>query len=233
MNLQGKSVLITGGSKRAGAVISEKLASAGCRVIVHCRKIDPEAEKFTAALPGEGHRLLAADLADEAAVRQLAAEAGNFDLLVNCAALFYRPGSPEDIAASELYHRVNFRAPEILLEEFFTSGRKSLAAVNITDSSALRPGSGAYYESKWKLNELTVKLAEKWAERDCRINAVAPGPMIPPPWAPASRMEKTLPLIPLHRPAALSDLADLTAFLLQCDSMTGAVIPLDCGMSVL
>ena len=231
MDLQGKSVLITGGSKRVGAVIAAELASGGCRVIVHCREKSLEAEKFTAGLPGNGHRLLAADLSDETAVGNLSDAAGEIDLLVNCAAVFYRPGSLEDIAAAELYRRVNFLAPQLLLEKFFASGRSSLAAVNITDSAALLPGSGAYWESKRQLNELTVKLAGPWAERDCRINAVAPGPMIPPPWAPASRMEKTLPLIPLHRPAAPADLAAMVKFLLQCDSMTGAVIPLDCGMS--
>lgn len=230
MILKGKSVLITGSGKRIGAVIARKLAQAGCKVILHCNRSVDEAEKLIGELAGNGHRLLQGDLSCEAEVKKLAQAAGKFELLVNCAAIYHKPGSPEDLATQEDYHRINFRAAEVLLEYFFRQELPEAAAVNITDSFALLPGKGAYWESKKALNELTGKLACRWAEKNFRINAVAPGPMIPPPWAPESRMEKTIPLLPLQRAVTPEDLAETVKFLLSCDSITGAVIPVDCGL---
>ena len=231
MNLQGKTVLITGGAVRIGAVVAMKLAETGCRVIVHYGKSAAEAKKLLSVLPGGGHRIIQADLANEDEVKNLCRQAGTFELLVNSAAIFHRPDSPEDLAAAELYHKINFLAPKLLLEYFFSQNIPGGAAVNITDCFALLPGSGAYYQSKRNLNELTQKLAPAWAKRNFRINAVAPGPMIPPPWAPESRMEKILKSVPLARQVSPDDLAELVRFVLACDSMTGALIPLDSGVS--
>ncbi|MBO5668094.1 MAG: SDR family oxidoreductase [Lentisphaeria bacterium] len=232
MILQGKRVLVTGGGKRAGAVIVRKLAAAGCRVIIHCRESADTAQELCAALPGTGHMVVSADLADERAISDMLQRIGKFELLVNNAAIFHRPGSPEDLNAAELYDRINFRAPEKLLEYFFNQDISGGAAVNITDAFTLLPGSGAYHRSKEELNVLTRQLAPRWAVRGFRINAVAPGPMLPPPWAPESRMEKVLQEVPLHRAVPPEELAELVCFLLACDSMTGAVIPLDGGISV-
>lgn len=231
MILQGKSVLITGAAKRIGAVIARKLAGAGCRVIIHCHNSVSKAEELLSTLPGNGHRIITADLSNEKEVHSLAENAGDFELLVNSAAIFHRPGSPEDAAAAGLYHQINFAASKILLDHLFHQDLPEAAAVNITDIYALLPGNGAYYQSKKALNELTVSLAPVWAEKNFRINAVAPGPMIPPPWAPDSRMEKTLPMIPLKRAVCPEDLAETVKFLLACDSITGAIIPVDCGIS--
>ena len=230
MILQGKRVLVTGGAKRAGAAIVRELAGAGCRVIIHCRESADTAQELCAALPGTGHMVVSADLADERAIRDMLQRIGKFELLVNNAAIFHRPGSPEDLNAAELYDKINFRAPEKLLEYFFNQDISGGAAVNITDAFALLPGTGAYHQSKQQLNELTRRFAPGWAKRGFRINAVAPGPMLPPPWAPESRMEKILPTVPLHRAVPPEELAGLVRFLLSCDSMTGAVIPLDCGI---
>lgn len=232
MNLQGKRLLITGGGKRAGAVIARTMAEAGCRIIIHFNSSAEEAGKLLASLPGTGHCTIQADLSSSAGVEKLISEAGKFELLVNSAAIFHRPGSPEDQAAGALYRQINFLAPARLLEYFCQQDLSDGAAVNITDSFALLPGSGAYWQSKHDLNVLTVKLAPEWAKKHYRINAVAPGPMIPPPWAPESRMEKILQTVPLHRAVAPEDLAVLVRFLLACDSVTGAVIPLDGGISV-
>lgn len=230
MILQGKRVLITGAAKRIGSVIAQELANAGCQVIIHCHSSRQEAETLAGRLPGNGHEVIQSDLATDSGVKNLIRQAGVFELLVNSAAIFHRPGSPEDIAAEKLYEKINFLAPKQLLEYLFALG-SPCAAVNITDCHALQPGNGAYWQSKRKLNELTTALAPVWATRRCRINAIAPGPMIPPPWAPESRMEKVLQSVPLSTPVAPEYLAALTRFMLECDSMTGTIVPLDGGIS--
>lgn len=231
MNLQGKRVLITGGAKRVGAAITTELASAGCQVIVHSRCIDEKVCHFLESLPGSGHLAIEADLSREDAAEEIFSGIGKIDLLVNNAALFYRPGSPEDLAAADLYHQINFKTPEKLLEKFFTQHLSCGAAVNILDCDVLFPGRGAYWQSKHDLAKLTVELAPLWAEKNFRINGIAPGPVLPPSWAPESRMEKALKRVPLGRPVSVVDLALMVRFQLACDSMTGSVIPLDCGVS--
>lgn len=231
MILQGKRLLVTGGAKRIGAAIAQKAAESGCTILLGYCNSASEADKVIAALPGSGHRKIQADLSTPDGIEKLISEAGNFELLVNSAAIFHKPDSPEDLAAEKLYHQINFLAPKALLEHLFSQNLPNCSAVNITDAFALAPGKGAYWQSKRDLTELTLFLAEKWAENNCRINAVAPGAVLPPPWAPESRMEKILAQVPLHRAVKCEDIARMVMFLLENDSITGAVVPVDCGIS--
>ncbi len=230
MILCGKRLLITGGAKRIGREIASLLAREGCKIALHCHTSVAEAENLLALLPGSGHSLHIADLASPDAPEKLFTAAGRVDLLVNNAAIFFRPGSPEDTAAAARYNKINFQVPRRLLELFSAQSLECGAAVNITDSAVLLPGKGAYYESKLALTRLTTDLALPWAERNLRVNAIAPGAVLPPSWAPGSRMEKILSGTPLHRATTPEEIARLTAFLLSCDTITGAVIPLDGGL---
>lgn len=229
MILRGKRVLLTGGARRIGAAIARRLAAAGCGIALHCRDSAREAERLLAGLPGSGHSLHVLDLAAPGAPAQLAAAVGEFEFLVNNAAVFYRPGSPEDRAAADEYRRINFEVPAELLELFFAR-KSAVAAVNLTDCAALKPGHGAYYESKLALTRLTERLAVRWGERGVRINAIAPGAVLPPAWAPDSPMTRILAAAPLHRAVTPEEIAELTEFMLKCDGMTGAVVPLDGGL---
>ena len=79
------------------------------------------------------------------------------------------------------------------------------------------------------LADATLQLAKAWGNFDIRINAVAPGPMLPPSWAPDSKMAKTLPTLALRRPVAVEDFTSAVEFLITNNSVTGAIIPVDCG----
>ena len=230
MDISGKQVLITGGARRIGAAIARQLAQCGCRIALHCHKSVAEAEVLLASLPGNGHTLHVADLRSANDTRRLCENVGKCELLVNNAAVFFRPGSAEDRNAADIYDRINFRAPEQILTWFAQQDLDCGAAVNITDCTALNPGAGAYYESKAALNKLTAGLTVPWAEKNLRINAIAPGAVLPPAWAPESAMTGILAATPLHRATTPEEIARLTAFIFQCDSMTGAVIPLDGGL---
>ena len=233
MKIEGKCVLITGSAQRCGAELAKTFAASGAKVIVHCNSSTAEAEKLCAALPGSGHRMIKADLARKDEVASLISHAGKFDILINNASLFFRPGSPEDINGSELYHRVNFLAPRALLEAWAEQNLPEACAVNILDQAVLNPGSGGYWRSRNDLMQLTTKLAKELGYRNFRVNAVAPGPMLPPYWKPDSRMEKTLPTLPLRRPVSPQDFAAAVKFLCKCDSITGAILPVDCGQHII
>ena len=88
------AALVTGASQRIGRAIAIRLADAGYAVAVHCRKSKHEAESLASEIEKAGGRaaILVADLADDAAVARLVADAakalGPLTLLVNSAAVF-------------------------------------------------------------------------------------------------------------------------------------------------
>ena len=88
---------MTGSSRGVGAAAARAFAARGDRVLVHYRSAEGQARELLAGLPGSGHALARADLADPAAVRRLAEEAvgalGRVDVLVNNAALFLDPAA--------------------------------------------------------------------------------------------------------------------------------------------
>ncbi len=95
LHQQGRGVLVTGASRGVGAALARCFAEWGDRVVVHFHSSPERAEEVLAGLPGEGHTVLGADLADPGAVRRLAdaatAHLGRVDVLVNNAALFLDP----------------------------------------------------------------------------------------------------------------------------------------------
>ena len=88
----GRAVLVTGASRGIGAAVARRFAAAGERVAVHYGASRDSADAVLASLPGSGHVLVGADLADPGAVRQMVAAAaeglGGLDVLVNNAGVF-------------------------------------------------------------------------------------------------------------------------------------------------
>jgi 3-oxoacyl-[acyl-carrier protein] reductase len=95
MSARRRGVLVTGSSRGVGAAAARAFAERGDRVVVHYRSAEVAAREVLGSLPGPGHTLVQGDLADPAAVRDVAAEAvdalGRVDVLVNNAALFLDP----------------------------------------------------------------------------------------------------------------------------------------------
>lgn len=95
MSGDGRGVLVTGASRGVGAATAQAFAARGDRVVVHYHGSRDRAVAVLEELPGEGHVVLKADLADAGQTRRLAEQAiealGRVDVLVNNAALFLDP----------------------------------------------------------------------------------------------------------------------------------------------
>ena len=102
MTLPSRGVLVTGSSRGVGAATARAFAALGDRVVVHYRGAEAPARSVLESLPGSGHALVRADLADPAEVAELAASAvdalGRIDILVNNAARYLDPANPADPA---------------------------------------------------------------------------------------------------------------------------------------
>src|SRR4051794_39124171 len=119
MDLAGRTALLTGATGGLGRAIAQALAGRGARLALSGR--NPEALAALAdELPGNGHAVFAADLAEPGAAEALAAEAGEVDVLVANAGL---PGAGrmEDFSADQVKRalRVNLEAPMLLAQALY------------------------------------------------------------------------------------------------------------------
>ena len=213
-----KSVLITGGTVRLGKAIAERLKAEGWRVVTSSHRADADAD-------------IVADLAEPMGPAKLYAAAlkilgGNPpDALVNNAALF--TGDAAALAA------VNLEAPKKLT--MLMAGRETGvgAVVNILDSKALDASrhlstpTDTYLASKRALLDFTRSSAATFAAT-LRVNAVAPGPVL----APTDVHVKAGATLLDRRPTA-DDVAAAVSYLLDAESTTGVVIPVDAGQHLI
>lgn len=209
-----KTVLVTGGTTRLGRAIAEGLRAQGWRVLTTSHRAEAGAD-------------IVADFADAMGPVRAYATALRLldgqppDALVNNAALF--------VGASARLTAVNLAAPQKLTR--LMAGRETGrgAVVNILDTRILgvaREGLDAYAATKAALLDDTRKAAALFAET-LRVNAVAPGPVLPPT-AVHEKAGETL----IGRPTA-DDVAACVAYLLTARATTGAVIPVDGGQHLL
>jgi NAD(P)-dependent dehydrogenase (short-subunit alcohol dehydrogenase family) len=184
--MSGRGVLVTGASRGIGRAIATAFAAQGDRVAIHHRGSAAEAATRLAELPGQGHTVVQADLADPEGVRRMvdaaAVELGAIDVVVNNAGVFlHHPitGSSyeEWQAAWRRTLDVNLMGAANVswcaLKHMPAGGR----IVNVSSRGAFRgePDSPAYGASKAGLNALGQSLAIALAPHGIAVATVAPG----------------------------------------------------------
>jgi pteridine reductase len=240
VELKGKVAVVTGGAVRLGRAISLALADAGATVVVHYSRSAAPADETVAEIVSRGGRAaaVAADFADpvaaatglmQAAVDQF----GRVDVLVNSAAIFEKGSLAATTEAEwDRHFAVNLKAPTFLCREFaarHTPGNAG-SIVNIADWRGLRPHPGhlAYTLTKAALVALTEILAQELAP-DIRVNAVAPGAILPPPGAGQEYMQRLAEKVPMRRTGSVNDVTSAVLYLLQADFVTGEVLAVTGG----
>lgn len=231
--------LVTGGARRIGRAIVERLAGAGYAVAIHCGSARAEAENLAQEIGRRGGRaaVVMADLADAADVDALmpAAEAalGPITLLVNNASSFLVDDvAAIDVATWNRQFAINLRAPSVLagaLANRLPDGRQG-AIVNIIDQRVwkLTPQYYSYTLTKSALLTATKTMAQALAPR-IRVNAVGPGPTLPNPHDGADAMEQEAAATLLRHKVEASEIADAVLYLAQARSVTGQMIAVDAG----
>ena len=231
-------VLVTGGACRIGAAIVRCFAQNNWRVLIHCRHSRAAGESLLAELGGiaAGHLLLQQDLLEDGAEQALIASTishyGRLDCLVNNASV-YRRSSMAEITPAILAqaYAINFEVPFQLMQEFHrTCARGSI--VNLLDQRVnnIDPSAGAYALAKKSLRDATEACALEWAP-DIRVNAVAPGIVLPPPeLKPETSMRRILQYVPMRAASSPEEVAKATLFLAESQSITGLTLYVDGGM---
>jgi NAD(P)-dependent dehydrogenase (short-subunit alcohol dehydrogenase family) len=243
MELRGRWALVTGGAKRIGVVIARELAGRGANVIVHYHTSASEAADVVASLRALGVEAdaLPADLGDSAQVLRLAADAearsGGIAVLVNNASNYLRArfdALTEAIWGASL--DVNLKAPFLLS---WTIGRAMRergegTIVNLADWAGERPYRDylPYCVSKAGMIALTKALAKELAPT-VRVNAVAPGPVLPPDDFGPDTLAAIRRATPLGRIGTPEDVARAIRFLAEEASFsTGSILHVDGGRGI-
>ena len=251
LSLEGRTALVTGGSRGLGLQISAGLGEMGARVLISARKPE-ELEAACAQLHAQGVAAdwLAADGAREADIQRLADEAlhrlGHVDILVNNAgATWGAPAEDHPIEAWDKVMNLNIRGVFLLTQAI---GKRSMIPrrhgriLNIASIAGLAgnpPGTMttlAYNTSKGALINFTRTLAGEWGRHGITVNALAPG------FFPSKMTAGTLAAVgeaalaryaPLQRIGGDEDLKG-AALLFASDAgrhITGQVLAVDGGMS--
>jgi 3-oxoacyl-[acyl-carrier protein] reductase len=243
--------LVTGAAGGIGKAIVSRLAADGLRILAADLSLD-RAEATIAGIAGDGHRAIALDVADEAAVIAAFAEAESFaapiaQVVAAAGILLFgangeRP-SISDIGLNDwtLTQTVNSTGTFLLLREFLRSATRRQIAngrfVGFSSVAAQLGGyrsSAAYIASKSAVLGLIKAGAREAAPLGVTVNAVAPGlidaPMLRqslPPENDAAAAGN----IPLQRIGTPQDVAGAVSFLLGPDAayITGAVIDINGG----
>jgi pteridine reductase len=241
LSLRGKRALVTGAGQRVGQAIAVALGAEGMHVGVHYRESRAGAEETARLITASGGSatLLAADLSSREEARRLVdravTELGGLELVVASAASFERVDLADvDDDAWDRSLGLNLASPFALVHRAVPALRASRGSVVfVTCSSATVPMRGylPYVVSKGALKHLMKTLALELAP-EIRVNAVAPGTVMPPPSYDPAAVARLARAIPLARVGTPEDIARAVVYLACSPFVTGHELAVDGGRSV-
>ncbi|MBN1818876.1 MAG: SDR family oxidoreductase [Sedimentisphaerales bacterium] len=234
--LAGQTALITGGARRLGRATALALAGSGVNVIVHYNRSSADAEILVDDLRHKGIRAwsIRADLTEPGAPDALFAEAlslaGPLDILINSASIF-NADTVKTLTEEALWYNVQVHAvAPLLLARAFARQNQASQILNFLDCRIMDYDSrhASYHLSKRMLFTLTRMLAMELAPQ-IRVNAVAPGLILPPEGKDQTYLQELAHTNPLRRHGDPGDIAEAVLYLLNASFVTGQVLFVDGG----
>ena len=246
MTLIDKVALVTGGARRLGREIALALAREGCDVVLHYRDSREEADALASEIRSLGRQSWCvcgdfSNVYEPAVTMRTAWElAGWVDILVNNASA-YSHDSLADVPVERMQElwRVNALAPMLLAREMQRLAAESRIlpadycgrVVNLLDRTVAKPAAeyAPYWTTKKALEAFTQSFALEAAPR-FTVNAVAPGPVLPPEGADLAEPGGPTPLAIRSTPG---DVAQAVSYLARAVTVTGQVLYVDGGQHLL
>jgi 3-oxoacyl-[acyl-carrier protein] reductase len=237
-SLEGRTALVTGGSRGIGRAIAAELADAGAEVVIGYRSGGEEAEGVANDI---GCRAVQADVSNSEEARRLVEEAGEVDVLVNNAGvtrdgLLARMSDEDWRTVLDTNLGGTFNTCRAVIRGMMK--RRSGAIVNVSSIVGVRgnPGQTNYSASKAGIIGFTKALARELGSRGVRANVVAPGYI-------STRLTNELPdelqqamlaNTPLGRFGDPEDVAGAVRFLCSDSAafITGEVLLVDGGLGM-
>lgn len=244
-----KTALITGGAKGIGLAISQELINDGWNVVITGR--DAAAIKIAVAGLGSSRGKAVGKVMDvrdrasiDAVFAEVRSEFDSIDSLINCAGVIIRDDS-EVLSESDWNTVIDtdlsgvFKCSQAAFSDLVKSPGATIVNVGSIAGSVGIAGRAGYTAAKAGLEGLTRTLGLEWADRDIRVNAVAPGwtrtEMVAGGIKDGRLSEAALTArIPQQRLAEPNEIAKVVKFLMSSDSsyITGQTIVVDGGITI-
>lgn len=245
MKPTSKVALITGG-KRIGAVVAETLARAGVDIALVYNRSRSEAAETESAVKALGRRALIvqADVSNEQACNNAVDETiknlGRLDILINMASRYTsKPFDQLTVADWDRQLAVDLRASFLFSLAAVPHMKKNGGGriINFADWIAASarpryPGYLSYYVAKSGVKALTEALALELAADQILVNAIAPGPILPPPEMSKEESDAVVKSTPVGRWGGEDEIAKAVMFLVNSDFVTGETIRVDGGRHI-
>ena len=249
MNIPGLRVVVTGGASGIGGAFCRRLAGLGARVWAIDRDEDALQRARGLFAGANAPRFIHADVGVEADVervfREVEADAGGLDVLVNNAAVLIDQALVSKLGKRLRKHtlegwdetlRSNLTGPFLMAREaaaMMLQTRTRGLIVNISSiSRAGNPGQTAYAAAKGGIDAMTVTWARELAPYGIRVAAIAPGFVetamtknIPPLF-----LERLREATPIKRYGTLEEFEQALAFVIENDYFNGRTLELDGGL---
>jgi len=244
-----KTALITGGAKGIGLAISQELINDGWNVVITGRDETAIASAVAGLATGPGKAVgKVMDVRDRASIdavfTEIRTEFDSLDSLINCAGVIIRDES-EVLSENDWNTVIDtdlsgvFKCSQAAYADLVKSPGATIVNVGSIAGSVGIAGRAGYTAAKAGLEGLTRTLGLEWANRDIRVNAVAPGwtrtEMVAGGIKDGRLSEAALTArIPQQRLAEPSEIAKVVKFLMSADSsyITGQTIVVDGGITI-
>jgi len=240
--MKNKNLLITGGSARVGKAIAIHFSKRGWNIAIHYFKSSSEAKNLKKIIEKNQVKvvLIKADLKNSKQVKNIVSLAkkklGTIDCLINNAALFENDDISNFTVKSWNEHlNTNLLAPAILIKNFAKQAPKKTKSniINIIDQRVfkLTPLFMSYTLSKSALYTLTKTMAMRLSP-NIKVNGIAPGPTLKSKRQSVKHFNKQAKSTLLKKPVGLNDICDTVELLINNNSITGEIIPVDSGQNL-
>lgn len=240
--LTGKSILVTGASSGIGRSIATECAAQGAAIVLTGRNQDRLAETKK-LLPGNGHKLIAADLVVDEELDVLVDQLPLLDgLVLNAGIVKIAPVKFLKKDNIDLLFRVNVESAVLLVQKILKQKKMkaggSICFISSVATQKITPGNSLYSATKGAVNSFAKALALELAPSQIRVNAILPGlvktNILNEVAVGAEELELHKSNYPIGRFGKPEDVAYLCVYLMSDASqwMTGSLLTIDGGYSI-